>query len=170
MKNELASDSNSFTNLTGLIQLCSLQGGSRTQFAISCLNASIQADPPSPTSADGGHFIFISDEGSLYPPALLEGKIPLYRILLVKTKEAIETWRAAIEAVQTGLFSWVLLRPSRGCSTGQLRKLQLLSEKSKSRVLVFPSTKLPHWMFKASLEIGHEQTHSLFSGGKSFSI
>lgn len=140
-------------DLTGLIQLTSHQGGSRTQFAISCLDAAIQVEPPSPTLGETGYFAFISDEGSLYPPALLEKKIPLHRMLFVKTKEALEVWRAAVEAVQTGLFSWVFLRPSRPCSTAQLRKLQLLSEKNKTKVFVFPSQKLPHWMFKASLEV-----------------
>lgn len=150
--------SSNFNGLSGLIQLNNHPGGSRTHFAVSCLNAFIQADPPSPTSAENGYFVFISDEGSLYPPALLERKVPLQRVLLIKTKQAIETWTAAIEAVQTGLFSWIFLRPSQACPQGQMRKLQLLAEKTKARVLVFPSQKLPHWMFKANLEIKHEDS------------
>jgi hypothetical protein len=138
----------------GLAQVTSLQGGSRTQFAISCLDAFLQVDPPSPTSAENGYFVFISDEGSLYPPALAQKKIPLFRMLLVKTQDALSTWQASLEAIQTGLFEWIFLRPSKPCSPGYLRKLQLAAEKNHSRVLILSQEKLPHWLLKTSLEIG----------------
>lgn len=165
MKTQMSRDFKSLTMgfSTGLIQLNNHPGGSRTQFALSCLNAFVQSDPPSPTSGTSGYYIFISEGGSLYPPALLEKKVPLSRMLLVKTQEAKETWRAAIEAVQTGLFSWIFLKPSKGCGQGQIRKLRLLADKAKTRVLVFPSERLPHWMFKMNLEISHEHATTDFT-------
>lgn len=92
--------------------------------------------------------IFISDEGSLYPPSLQKWKIPLTQVILVKTASAVHAWRAALESLQSGLFRWVFLRPSGQCSPAHLRKMQLEAEKVGSSVFLFSKTELPHWVLK----------------------
>lgn len=106
--------------------------------------------------------VFISDEGILYPPALQKWQIALSHFLMIQTKNAHQAWKAALEAVQTGVFRWVFLRPSQPCETAQLRKLQIESEKQKTSVFLFSKSKLPHWFFKkrtpysSLLEVCHD--------------
>ena len=134
----------------GLAQVTSLPGGSKTHLAFECLSVSLKADPPAPALHENfsTYFIFISDEGTIYPPALNALGVPLTRVLSVKTNSSEEVWKTGLEALQTGLFSFVFLRPSKVCSTSTLRKLQLCSEQKKSKVFVLSDHKLPHWMFK----------------------
>ncbi len=111
----------------------------------------------SPQSSD--YSVFISDEGTLYPPALQKRQISLSHFLLIQTDTAIQSWKAALEAVQTGLFRWVFLRPSQACDVTHLRKLQLESEKTNTSLFLFSHSKLPHWFFKKRLpvlETAHE--------------
>ena len=131
----------------GLAQVTTLPGGSKTQLAFECLSYSLQADPPDPSP----YFIFISDLGMVYPPALQALAIPLSRILLVKTPNADSVWKTTLEALQTGLFSFIFLRPSGLCSTQFLRKLQLSTEKAHAKVFILSDLKLPHWNLRASL-------------------
>lgn len=131
----------------GLSQILSLRGGSsKTRFALSCLRAYLGFSyGPPPLS------IWISDEGLLYPP-VLSSYWPLSRFVLVKASSAKEVWTAGLEAVQSGLFDWVCLKASRGCEAAHLRKLQIQSERTESRVLLLPRQKLPHWPLKLSIE------------------
>jgi len=143
-----------FLNSGGLAKVNSYPGGSRMKQALSWIGPS--SDPPSPLSEaihPTEYFIFISDEGFLYPPALQGNRpIPLSRLVLVKVKIAEDVWKVGLETIQTGIFSWIFLRPSRGCSSIHLRKMQLECEKTKSRVVVLSQSNLPHWMFKFSLD------------------
>jgi hypothetical protein len=135
----------------GLAQVTSLPGGSKTHLAFECLSISLKADPPAPTTtwdAVHSYFIFISDEGTVYPPALNALGIPLSKVLTVKTQNSDEVWKTALEALQTGLFSFVFLRPSKICSTSDLRKLQLWAERKKAKVFVLSDHPLPHWTLK----------------------
>jgi len=137
----------------GLAQVTSLPGGSKTHLAFECLSVSLKADPPAPTHLDGQtpYFIFISDEGTIYPPALKVLGIPLSRVLTVKTETSDEVWKTALEAIQTGLFSFVFLRPSKTCPTASLRKLQLWAERKKNKVFVLSDHSLPHWTIKKKI-------------------
>ena len=145
----------------GMVQITSPKGGS-TQFAISCLEAFFRVDPPSPSSS--GFFIWISDEVSLYPPALrCHSSIPLSHWVLVKPKEAADTWRVALEAAHTGLFPWILLRPSRACSPAHLRRLQLAVERTRTKIFLLGKVKFPHWLLNVSLEVDRKnETDSLY--------
>jgi hypothetical protein len=106
--------------------------------------------------------VFISDEGTLYPPALQKWHICLEQFLIIQTDSAYQSWKTALEAIHTGLFRWVFLRPSKPCDTHHLRKLQIESEKKHSSVFLFSKAKLPHWFFKKQLpslpylEVSHD--------------
>lgn len=165
----------------GLAQVVSLRGGSKTRFALSCLGA-----PKKPALVDPPHLltshhstlhlpsppreeqqplpyaIFIADNGSLYPPSLHHHwEIPLSQLLLVTVKNPLEVWKVGLEAIQTGLFAWALLRPSQACPSYFLRKFQLAAEQTKSKVLLLCNAKLPHWTLKASFEVsGHADSLS----------
>jgi hypothetical protein len=89
-----------------------------------------------------------------YPEALWNHwRIPLGQLLLVKVQSPEEGWRVALETVQTVLFRWVVLRPSRSASVAQLRKLQLSAEDTGSRVLLLGKNKLPHWVCRETIEL-----------------
>jgi len=137
----------------GLAQVTSLPGGSKTHLAFECLSVSLKADPPAPTHFEGQtpYFIFISDEGTIYPPALKVLGIPLSRVLTVKTDSSDQVWKTGLEAIQTGLFSFIFLRPSKTCPTANLRKLQLWAERKKSKVFVLSDHSLPHWTIKKKI-------------------
>ena len=138
----------------GLAQVTSLPGGSKTHLAFECLSVSLKADPPAPAKnleALTPYFIFISDEGTIYPPALKVLGIPLSRVLTVKTETSDQVWKTGLEAIQTGLFSFVFLRPSKTCPTASLRKLQLWAERKKSKVFVLSDHSLPHWTIKKKI-------------------
>ena len=114
--------------------------------------------PPSPSSqeeAEGeGYYFWASDGGSLYPEALYHfWQIPLSHLCLVCPPTPQEVWRVGLEAIQTGLFGWVFLRPSLPCHPSHLRKLQLHAEKTRTRVLLFSENKLPHWMCTLNVEV-----------------
>ena len=148
--------SSNFLSLGGLAQIFTPPGGSKTGFAIECLEKKESDD----------HYIFIADEGVLYPAAVAHyWKIPLSRLLIVKTNKAEEVWKVGLEAIQTGLFGWSLLRPSQSCHPHHLRKLQLSAERTQSRVLILSNLKLPHWMLRAQLHAeshnGNVETHPL---------
>ncbi|MFM8314559.1 MAG: hypothetical protein ACKOA8_09765 [Deltaproteobacteria bacterium] len=143
-------NSEALNSFYGLAQVTTLPGGSKTHLAFECLSVSLKADPPAPSNLENSltYFIFISDEGTIYPPSLNALGVPLSRVLSVKTETSEQVWRTGLEAIQTGLFSFVFLRPSKPCSTVVLRKLQLWSERKKIKVFVLSDHKLPHWMFK----------------------
>ncbi len=125
------------------------RGGSATRDALMCLGNPQDvalADPPFPPSS---YALWISDEGWLYPPTLHHHwNIPLDRLLLVRVNDALDVWRLSLEAIQTGLFQWTLLRPSRLCSTHSLRKLQLTAEATRCQVIVISEQRLPHWILR----------------------
>jgi hypothetical protein len=98
--------------------------------------------------------LWAADEGILYPEALwAQWRIPLSQVLLARLPSPDEVWRVSLEAVQSGIFQWVVIRPSRSCALGQLRKLQLCAERMRVRVLLLPKHKLPHWVCRASIEV-----------------
>jgi hypothetical protein len=154
--NKGADLSSSFLDLGGLAHIRSHPGGSKTSFALSCLGAFFDPLSPSLESATAveAYYLFIADEGFLYPGVLAyQWKIPLSRLVLAKVPDPNEVWRVGLEAIQTGLFSWVFLRPSRACPANHLRKLQLSAERTQSRVFLLSNLKLPHWMFKINLAV-----------------
>jgi len=130
----------------GLVQVTSPSGGSKTRVALSCLGF----DPPLPSQPQPAYGIFISDEGLFYPHPLAQYPSLLSQLLIVKTKESKEVWQTALEAIQTGLFSWILLRPSQTCHPHHLRKLQLGAERTRSWVLLLSDLSLPQWAFRRS--------------------
>ncbi len=141
------------------------RGGSATREALTCLGTPQDvalADPPSPSisaqpkllapALASSYALWVSDEGWLYTPSLHHHwNIPLDRLLIVRAPEPMEVWRLALDAIQTGLFRWALLRPSKLCSTGQLRKLQLTAEASQCQVIVVSGERLPHWVLRKKL-------------------
>lgn len=180
----LSSNFNNFKDLSklcsalepgGLAQLIALPGGSKTQFAfgLSAQDRSTkrpEAGPPfpscraeaerrriAPKQSEDGFFFWASDQGTLYPESLYHrwGVDP-HRLLLVTLPEASDVWRVGLEAVQTGLFAWAFLRPSRGTSVAHLRKLQLEAEKTGTRVLLLLEQKLPNWMCRFSYAVDNE--------------
>lgn len=160
----------------GLAQVTSLPGGSKTRYALSCLGSFFEVeekapDPPAPQTRAGArvragqenpstdYCLFASDEGLLYPEALwTQWRIPLSRLVMVKVALPEDVWRVALEAVQVGLFRWVVLRPSRSCPVSQLRKLQLSAEHGDVRVLLLTKHKLPHWVCQSSVEVNGADT------------
>jgi hypothetical protein len=135
----------------GLFLFNPRRGEPCTSSALKCLQKQ-ELGSPLP-SFKKEYSIFISDEGTLYPPALQKWQIPLSQFLLIKTNGAMQSWKTTLEALQTGLFRWVFLRPSKPCDFVQLRKLQLEAEKRKASVFLFSQAKLPHWLFKKRLEL-----------------
>ena len=133
----------------GLAQVTALPGGSRTHLAFECLTHSLQADPPAPSLAS--YALFISDEGSVYPPTLQAHHIPFGQLLIIKAKDPDSVWKTSLEAMQTGLFSFVIMRPSRPCPAHYLRNLQLCAERKQVKVLILCDERLPHWTLKATL-------------------
>lgn len=129
-------------------------------FALQCLKTQELGSSLNPQKTDYG--VFISDEGSLYPPALQKWQISLSKFLMIYTDGALQTWKATLEAIQTGLFRWVFLRTSQPCDGTHLRKLQLESERKNVSVFLFSKASLPHWFFKKSfspqlsIEVRHE--------------
>lgn len=135
----------------GLAQVSS-RGGSKTYFALSCVSASLHSRPGAPP-----FLLWIADEGFPYPPLLARyWDLPLGRFLMVQPPSPAETWKAALEAVQTGIFGWVLVRPSRGGPPLAARRLQLAAEKTACRVLLLLDAPFPHWTLKASFVVDGE--------------
>jgi hypothetical protein len=146
----------------GLAQITSSPGGSKTWFALACLGQflkSYQGDPPLS--------LWISEEGLLYPESVILQGIPLSRLLMVKVMTSSEAWKIALEAMQTGLFAWLLLRTAKPCLPAHLRKLQLCAEQNQSRMLLLSQASIPHWTLKAFVAVNDSRTnsyaHSLFS-------
>jgi hypothetical protein len=95
------------------------------------------------------YFLWISDEGTLHAEAVhQQGEIPLSHLLVIQAPNAMEVWRTALEATQTGLFATIFLRASRPCSVAHLRKLQLVSQKMQCEVFIFSSYAVAHWTLK----------------------
>jgi hypothetical protein len=108
--------------------------------------------PPFPPSSTP--YVWISDEVMLYPPAVFsQAAMRPSQWLFIETPKAQETWRATLEAIQSGLFRGVFLRPSVGCAPVQMRKLQLAAEKARNQVFILGKINVPHWMVTLSLEI-----------------
>ena len=136
----------------GLFHVSSPRGGS-TRFALSCLNLFLETVDP-PLSPCRAHYLWIADEGFLYPVALpFHCRTPVSRWLLVKARDPTETWKIALEAIQTGLFGFVFLRPSRSCDATHLRRLQLSSERTQTRIFLLGNLRFPHWVIKHSFEV-----------------
>jgi len=162
----------------GLAQLTSLPGGSCTRYALTCFqsahskpvnsqiaghlnSAAIDSDPPSP-SVTSDTLLWVSDVAYLSPNALAQHwNIAYEPAVHLHPPDATQSWRAALEGVQTGLFHWVFIKPSQNCATNFLRKLQISARKNQTRVCVFPPKKLPHWFFKVSLEVSPHPEVSL---------
>ncbi|MFM8270164.1 MAG: hypothetical protein ACKN9V_08250 [Pseudomonadota bacterium] len=158
--NPLAKKQPCFSPEAGLFLFRPHRGEPSTAFALQCLKTQGLGSSLSPTSTDYG--VFISEEGTLYPPALQKWQINLSQFLIIRTDTALQTWKSALDAIQTGLFRWIFLRTSKPCDVTHLRKLQLESERKKTSVFLFSKAQLPHWFFKKSfpslpaLEVSHE--------------
>jgi hypothetical protein len=145
----------------GLAQITSSPGGSKTWFALACLTQflkSYHGDPPLS--------LWISDEGTLYPGSLILQDIPLSRFLMVKVMTSSDAWKISLEAMQSGLFAWILLRTRKPCVPVHLRKLQLCAERNRNRMLLLCPAKIPHWTLKAFVAVNpprNSHAHSLFS-------
>lgn len=143
----------------GLVQIRTAGGQCATGFALACLKSFLNSAPgPPPLS------LWISDEGLPYAPLVSQqGQIPLSRFLYVKVPSANEAWKVGIEATQTSLFAWIFLRPTKGCPVPLLRKLQLCSERTQTRLLLLMKEALPHWPLKFSTELTNDkEAHSFF--------
>jgi len=144
----------------GLYLLCPQRGGPGTASALQHLQKKELGSPLSPQQKE--YAVFISDEGILYPPSLQKWHISLEQFLMIHTSSAYQSWKTALEALHTGLFRWVFLRPSQPCDTQHLRKMQIASEKKRSSVFLFSKAQLPHWFFKKkhpalpSLEVSYD--------------
>jgi len=150
---ELAEQLTSRLENGGLAQIVSLKGGSRTWFALSCLGHFLNT-----TTADPPLFLWLSNEGELYPEALYHyWGIPLSRMLMIKAPSSEEVWRTSLDAVQTGLFTWVLVKAEQSGTPAQMRKLQLTAEKTRTKVLILCQSKLPHWTLKISVKVPPEE-------------
>lgn len=133
----------------GVAQIFSLKGGSRTWFALSCLGQFLRINTGDPPLS-----LWISEECELYPEALYYyWEIPLSRVLLVRPPTSMEVWKTAVDAAQTGLFAWIIVKTETSCDTTRARKLQLVAEKTKTRVLLLSHSKLPHWTLRASIRV-----------------
>ncbi len=137
----LSSSTSSLNARGGLTQVLAQQTLAPVQ---ATLNKALES-----SHTDEDYFFWASDEGILYPEALLyRWKIPLSRFLLVQARDASEVWRLGLEASQTGLFRLLFLRASRLCHLPLLRKLQLCAEKNQCDVFILTHTPLPHWTLK----------------------
>lgn len=137
--------------------LISLRGGSKSDFALSCFEALLKRLIGAPPFS-----VWIADEGFPYPPLLQQRwEIPLSRLLMVKVPKATDTWKVCLEAIQTGLFKWIFLRPSSPCPASHLRKLQLASERLETQVFILSNDELPHWPIKIRCELSYEQNSFL---------
>lgn len=124
--------------------------GEVTACALSCITSHVLASSPCPHP----YTLWISDEGYLNPSSLVARRIdlPLEQFILIKCAQAREAWQIAIEAAATGLFRWILLRPSQIADVPTCRKLQLVAEKSETCVCLLSAGKLPHWLLKATIQ------------------
>ncbi len=141
-----SSNSYSFTPSSakgGLIQVLS-RGNSKTEAAL--------LESTQTQKANQSYFLWVADEGVLYPEAVhQEWEIPLSHLLFVKAAEPKEVWKTALDAAQTGLFQTIFVRPSQACPTAHLRKLQLVAEKQKCSIFLLTSFEIPHWMLKKTI-------------------
>jgi hypothetical protein len=97
---------------------------------------------------------WVSDGGSFYAPALYaHAGVDLQTAVFAKAENAAQTWGLALEALQTGLFKDIFLKPSEACRPAVIRKMQLVAENVRCRVFVFSKFNLPHWFFRASYSI-----------------
>jgi hypothetical protein len=151
--NPLAKQQPFFSPEAGLFLFRPHRGEPGTAFALQCLKTQeLGSSLPSPHLSYG---VFISDEGLLYPPALQKWQISLSRFLMIHTDTALQTWKSALEALQTGLFRWIFLRTSKPCDATHLRKLQLECKRKSTSVFLFSKAQLPHWFFK---KVTHEDS------------
>lgn len=131
------------------------KGGSATLDALKCLGTPQDlalADPPYPLLPFTTYALWVSDEGWLYTPSLHhKWNLSLDRLLLVRVTNAMDVWRLALEAIQTGLFQFAILRPSKLCPPNYLRKLQLTAESTRCQVIVLSEERLPHWVLRKSV-------------------
>jgi len=103
--------------------------------------------PPLPHSREIRYGAWIGDQDRLNPETARAFDFDLEKLLLVYPPDAGEVWRVGLEAVQSGLFHWIVLRPSRASPIPQLRKLSLAAVRARARVLVICAEALPHWVF-----------------------
>jgi len=151
--NSLTENQASFSPEAGLFLFRPHRGEPSTAFALQCLKT--QELGSSHSSPHLSYGVFISEEGLLYPPALQKWQISLSRFLMIHTDTALHTWKAALEALQTGLFRWIFLRTSKPCDATHLRKLQLECKRKSASVFLFSKAQLPHWFFK---KVPHEDS------------
>lgn len=117
-----------------------------TAFALQCLPKQELGSSLPPFKKE--YCVFISDQGCIYPPALQKWQISLSQFLIIQTDTARQVWKVTLEALQTGLFRWIFLRPSQSCPVSHLRRLQIESKKRKTSIFLFSKAPLPHWFFK----------------------
>jgi len=147
-----------FMEKGGLAQVHSPKGLPRLGFTLSLLK-----DHKGSVQAWETFFLWVSDEGYLFPETLSQRfHFPLQQLVLAKVPTALDVWKVALEATQSGLFGWIFLRPSRGCPPAFLRKLQLHSERMRSRIIILCPEKLPHWLLKTSWELEESNVEQAF--------
>lgn len=156
---------NVFSNLAtkgGIVRILSPKGGA-TQFLLSYLQGLPETVDGTPSGSSfrppttSPQYVWVSDEVMLYPPAAFSRyAIRSSQWLFIQTPKAQETWRVTLEAIQSGLFKRVFLRPAVGCAVPQLRKLQLAAEKFRTQVFVLGKITIPHWMVNLTLEVDRE--------------
>jgi hypothetical protein len=99
---------------------------------------------------DGRYLGWFGDGTVPYPEALwAKYRLPLERLLIVRTPNAEETWRLGAEACGSGLFRALCLQPSAPTDGTTLRRLQLEAERHGVTVALLTDASLPHWTLTA---------------------
>lgn len=149
----------------GLFQISSLSSGA-TQFAFKLMDTWLRDDK------DLGPCLWVSDNSSPYPGAMMASfSMLLSRLICVRPPQPQEVWSVGLEAIQSGLFRGVFLRPSKACSISHLRRLQLASEKTKTAVFLLGKIQISRWMMKNCWSVSGEKVHatnSLFAEPRLF--
>ena len=102
------------------------------------------------TDDDSRYLGWFGDGTVPYPEALwAKYRLPLERLLVVRTPNAEETWRLGAEACRSGLFRALCLQPSAPTDGTTLRRLQLEAERHGVTIALLTDAALPHWTLRA---------------------
>jgi len=111
--------------------------------------------------------LWISHELNPYPPTLAKySPTPLAEWIFLNPPSAEDSFHAALEASQVGLFHTIWMQATALKQMAQWRRLQLSAEKTQTQMILFNPTNTPPWMRKFSFsptKALYDETNSLFA-------
>ena len=139
-----------------LTEISGPAGGGKTQVVVQELAALLAGN----ASEDPARVAWIESGFSIYPPALESYGIDLEQVVWVDAGDDPKRvlW-AAQQVVNSQIFSAVVIAGAGSLETVQLRRLQLVAEKARARVLIlsdFPTTE-GSWPLHLQIQVNRVQ-------------